>query len=189
MRRAKERIIFNDWDIFDDDFQADIKAFLCDEREDEPTENEVWEAVRDHMDFIWDEEWAQMKEFFEGKKLICTANLGLWDGRHAGGKVSDNFVDLVQSALEDCDYKKFYDVNGHFFIEGTHHDGTNFYEIKILTDAGYDYYERWNYGWGDERTEQQIHQKLMTNSRYAHLPRYAEKQWGCKRFEFEKEGK
>lgn len=180
--KIKNRIIYDSWDIFNDDFLADIKAWLYEEREDEPTENEVCDAARDEMDFIWDEEWEQMKEFFEGKKLICTADLGLWDGRHAGGKVSDNFVELVRSALEDCDYKKFYDANGHFFIEGTHHDGTNIYEIKILTDAGYDYYQRWLYsGSEDKRTEQQVHKALMTNSRYAHLPRYAEKQWGCKR--------
>ena len=34
----------------------------------------------------------------------------------------------------------FYDKNGHLYLHCTHHDGSCLFEIKALTEQGYDYF-------------------------------------------------
>ena len=70
--------------------------------------------------------------------------------------------------FEHCDYIKIWMENGHFYVKGSHHDGTDEVEVKEITDRGNDYYDNWNYG-SDNRTEREVHHKMFTNSHYTHL--------------------
>ena len=78
-----------------------------------------------------------------------------------------------------------YLINGHFFLQCSHHDGTNLYEIKKVTEKGISYYENWGSSIfsSDQRTEQEILTRIM--NRYSTLPHYVHIMYGCPKVEFE----
>lgn len=137
------------------------------------------------MDSInWDADKEQLEEFFnDGSKWILQGNVGRWNGAFRGGFIFDNFMEMFYKAAKDCDYIKFYDINGHFYFMCSHHDGTNLFEIKKVTDAGIAYYERWEEAWSDKRSEEYIHNKIM--EKYSTLPHFAHKVYGVKKIEYQ----
>jgi len=74
-----------------------------------------------------------LKDYLENHKLIAFADLGLWNGRYARYKFIDNINDFY-SLLED--YNKIYSENGKLYINAIHHDSTNYFELRELTDKG-----------------------------------------------------
>ena len=176
--RDNERIIFDNYDL-DKYFPVDeIKAiaYECEwiDQDEEPDDYQVSMWQQDEADRWIEDELSMMNDYFDGKTVIFFGTLGLWDGRHAGGKIG-TFEELYESAISDCGYVKMYDNNGHLFLECSHHDGTNFFEIKELTPAGIDYMERWEYS-TDRRTMQDAHIQII--KRYSKLPRYADTVYG-----------
>ena len=106
------------------------------------------------------------------KKMDCSTSGVRW-----------NFQEMITKAGKDCEYFHYYDVNGHFYLRCSHHDGTNLFEIRKVTEKGMDYYERWESApYTDKRSERDIHKALI--DRYTVLPNYAHEVWGCKRREF-----
>ena len=202
MRKPKERVIYDSMDMFDDDLWNETKQEIWNQdyegheleelstRDDyEPSDDRVWQWIYADMDDRWTMEYDQLKDFFNGKgRLLCLGTIGRWTGRHSAGRIFGDFESLVSAVLDGCEYSKIWDENGHLYIEGTHHDGTNRMEIKILTERGYEYYDRWSWALHDDRREYEVYEALAKNSRYAHIPCYAERQYGCKRYEYEKEG-
>ena len=82
------------------------------------------------------------------KKVVVTGSAGLWDGRRT----------IVPTICDTADLKKFwgkfvpsgacyeyrvgYDRKGGLFVEVPHHDGTNFYYLRELTEKGQRYVDR-----------------------------------------------
>ena len=144
------------------------------ESEEELTEEKIWEYQQEEIDTWIGDELDEMRNYFDGKTLIFFGSVGRWDGRYAGGRIGE-FNDLFNRAMKDCDYLKLYDEKGHLFLQCSHHDGTNVFEIKELTQAGIDYMDRWEYG-TDRRTEQDAHRQVI--KRYSRLPHYADNVYG-----------
>lgn len=145
------------------------------------TEDEVTESMIDEL--RWDEdaiEWENVKcelvEYFKNKTVIFFGTLGLWYGRTAGGKTG-NFENLLMDALEDCAYVKIYEKNDRMFLECSHHDGTNEFEIKIITERGKQYLENWEYS-NDKRTLKDVHTQII--KRYSKRPQFCKNAWGIK---------
>lgn len=159
MKIAKERIIF-------DNYNGNYEDWM-EEQED------------------YDLTMSEISKFFEGKKVCFFGQVGLWHGVYSGGDIG-NFMDLFYRAVEDCAYIKIYDVNGHFHISCTHHDGSHHFEVKEITDSGLDYYDRWQYG-TDNRNESYVHTQIF--KRYSRLPNFSHKVWGCKAREYEESTK
>ena len=68
---------------------------------------------------------------------------------------------------------KFYDKDGHFYIRGYHHDGSDFYEMKKLTKKGYELANN-NYFAHDR----ELHTTIMKFNLFSTLPRIAERLYG-----------
>ena len=133
-------------------------------------------------EFYWELAEEELKRFFSNGHYILVGTIGRWDGYYDDGFLFDSFDEMLRKATKDCDYIKLYDENGHFYITCSHHDGSCHYEIKEVTDAGFQYYENWSYG-NDKRTERYIHTQIM--NKYSRLPRFCEKVYGCKKIEYE----
>ena len=103
--------------------------------------------------------------------LLCGTS-GRWDGTYSGGCYVKNFDDLYKF-WKDCDYIKVWDENGHLYFMASHHDGTNYAELKELTDKGHEYMN--NHIWESDR---EVHEKLFNSNFYTKLPHYAHKVWG-----------
>ena len=91
-------------------------------------------------------EWVLqgIREYFEDKEVLIVGTLQLWNGKV---NIADfgEFEYLYCKAIKDCDYLIIYEENGHFYLDCTHHDGKNHFEIREITDKGREYIARWNY--------------------------------------------
>lgn len=184
MRIGKERVIYNNYNLWED-YEQDAREYLRSEcAEENPTDSQIWEEI-DFLDSInWDADKEQLEEFFnDGSKWILQGTVERWDGTFRGGFIFDNFMEMFYKAAEDCNYIKFYDINGRFYFMCSHHDGTNLFEIKKVTDAGIAYYERWEEAWSDKRSEEYIHNKIM--EKYSTLPHFAHKVYGVNKIEYQ----
>lgn len=182
-----ERVIYDNYNLYNNYPDETIIEIL---KEDGYEKEEITESmIFDKRDTLNDEDWELakecLKEFFLDYtgKWIMSGNLGLWCGKYHAGIVFDTFDDFFYKAIKDCAYWKFWDENGHLYFQCSHHDGTNWFEIKQMTECGEKYLDNWEYGsWDDERTERDIHDRIMKV--YSRLPRFAEKVYGCKRYEY-----
>ncbi len=182
----KKHIIFDNYNVtenYDLAIENLIENGYYSTAEEIP-ESEIWEEVA-NMEQIWfDDERTMMEEFFSGKTLLVCGSVGRWNGRFAAGKVIE--YDDLWKCWSDCDYIGIYDEGGHFYIKASHHDGTNIYEVKVLTEKGAELYSDWDYGWSGSRwdqlglSEREVHERLWKNAKYSHIPHYAREVFGCK---------
>lgn len=186
---SKRNEIYDDYAFLSSEYEKEARQYLFDEY----GEFEDWESPEDISDtrvydeidvqrgFIFEDEMEMIKSFFEDKQLLVCGSCGLWYGRVDGGKVIT--VDNLSDLWNDCGmcYIHLYDENGHFFVEVAHHDGTNCFEVKVLTEKGYEIYSDWEYDYRySELSEREIHEKLWNDSHYTHIPHYAREVFGVK---------
>ena len=182
-RQGKERIIFDNYEPWN--YEEDARENLIINGIEEPSTDDIYNEIYELLSIEWEYNKRDLENFFDGSTWILFGTAGLWNGNFAAGTIFADFTEMFDRAIKDCDYWKIYDVNGHLYFKCSHHDGTNFYEIKQLTEKGVQYLENWEYNWNDKRTEQAVHNKII--ERYSILPRYAEKMLGCSRIEYVKE--
>lgn len=150
-----------------DELEEEARYNLAEMKEnDDPSESEIWDEIYILDDFNREDAWAELDDIFNGNYLAI-GTCGRWDGTYDGGFVFKTFKELM-SRFEDCVYFKIWIENNHFYVKGSHHDGTDTVEVKEITERGFQYYENWNYG-SDDRTEREVHRKMFTNSHYTHL--------------------
>lgn len=178
---AKERVIFSNYDFPE---ESEIRDWIMSNGYDEEdiTDEMITNWSYDQLEIEWEDAKSQLENFFDGKRLLLFGSIGRWNGIVSGWETHDDFMKMFYSATEDCDYWKFYDENGHLYLTCSHHDGTCSYEIKELTDDGYEYLERWKYGW-DNRKAGVVGKQLV--NKYSHVPNFCHKEWGCKVREYE----
>ena len=156
---AKERTIYdnyNPWNTYPDDVLKEM-ALECEwvENESKITEESLCEWRFAEMEEDWNNEKEMLSDFFKDKTVEFIGFVGLWNGTYKV-KERDEFWKLFNKAMPDCDFFKIYDENGHMYLTCSHHDGTNHFEIKVVTEK-----------------------------KYTVLPRFAEKVYGCKAREYE----
>lgn len=188
-RIPKERVVYNNYDV--NKLYDYAKEYLIEQHKEdypddedyEPSDNEVWEEYYFQDSITWGDEKEIIDSFFKNIPYIgFFGEVGLWHGVYRGGKIDTDFWKLFDEAIKDCDYVKIWDENGHLYLTCSHHDGTCHFEIKEITEEGYEYYDRWNYGC-DNRKESQVMDQIY--KRYSRLPNYANKVFGCKKREYE----
>lgn len=119
-----------------------------------------------------------LKSFFEDKTVMFTGAIGRWCGNHTGFDIG-NFDDLFEQYTKDCEYFNIYDDNGALYIRCSHHDGTNLFQVLVLTNKGARIFEDWqNYcGKYAKLDDKSIHE-LLLNRKLAHVPQVAKKVYG-----------
>ena len=132
----------------------------------------VFEEMSEQDDIAWQDFQYELKKAMEGKHFILTGTCGRWDGRKSGGTFVNSISELLRH-FEHLEYIKFYDLEGHFFIEGSHHDGDDLYELKRLTDKGYKYADKCNFA-----RDRQLHDKLCNCHFFTALPRFGKLIYG-----------
>lgn len=99
------------------------------------TEKEVQNFIETDIHFVWEDLWFFLDP---NQKVLCLADLGLWDGRQAGGKVG-TLKTIVIDAMEDFNTLSFNEEENTLQLEAIHHDGTNDFTFYGLTDEGWEY--------------------------------------------------
>lgn len=178
----RKNVIYSNYN-FDDYREGAIENLIINElyeNEEEIPEAAIWDEVFCMMEHDWGDEQYEIDKYFEGKSLLVCGSVGLWDGRFAAGKIVS--IDKLWDCLKDCGYWEVYDEGGHLHIKGSHHDGTNHFEVKILTEKGEELWDKWCYDdcprWNN-LSEREVHRKLWENSKYSHVPHFAKNVYGC----------
>ena len=188
MKIAKARTIYDNYDLSETYSDEDIKDLIKANgyEEEDITESMMWDWRYEESQIDWECQKDELTSFFKGKIVGFFGQIGRWNGVYMAGQIGE-FWELFDKAITDCDYIRLYDENGHFYLTCSHHDGSNHFEVKEITDSGRDYLDRWEWNWDDGRSEQYIHNQIF--KRYSRLPHYAHKQWGCKTREYEPSNK
>ena len=64
-------------------------------------------------------------------RILCVADLGLWNGRHSGYRVLGSNLNSILSVAATT-----FAFDAHSLIgEEIHHDGTNYYTFKLIPDG------------------------------------------------------
>lgn len=165
-----KRTLFDNYDFDRNEIIDAILEYRDDITKDDITDTMIYDEWYNQCDIWFEDIYTDLCKLFENEKIICFGNIGRWNGYFDAGKIFDDFERAFNEMLEDCYYFKITDENGRLYIDGSHHDGNVHFEVKILTDKGKEYYDRWNYySWrSDSRTEEQVHTQII--KRYSHLP-------------------
>lgn len=143
-----------------------------DEATDEMIYNEMYELER----MYWNDISYELKHFFDkGDAWLLTGSIGRWDGNYRGGYIFNTFEEFCK-CLEDCAYIEIVDNKGHLEVKCSHHDGTNFYEVKRVSDFGCEYFG--THSW--ELSLEEIFTKMWNNNFMTSLPHFARDVYGCK---------
>lgn len=134
----------------DRDVSMDEIQEFCDLNEMEvPVENssEYWDIVATIREPEWGDFMDNLKysKVFP-KKVVIVGSDGLWDGRHEIVPTVCDTTDLRKFWDKfipncDCEVRIGYDTDG-LYVQVPHHDGTNCYNIRELTEKGQKYVDK-----------------------------------------------
>lgn len=174
--KPKTTVFYNDTD-----YDMELKRELLFE---DYAEEEGWESKEDIPDSVvlneidadnrndWEDFIFELEKLLEKDDYILTGTCGRWNGPAEGGRFIQSIDDLYK-CIGHLDRMKLYDENGHFYIKGYHHDGSDFYEMKRLTKKGYEY--AYNNYFAHDRY---VHQTIVSCNLFSALPRIAERIYG-----------
>lgn len=172
----REIVLFDNYDV--SARYEDARRLLRDEYPGrEITEEEIWERVSEEEGWAW----KDMMDELEGKFasfVIVAGSVGRWSGTASGVAVYDS-CDMpawAQGSLlryilcelgKDCEYFRVSVAGGSVHIQCTHHDGTNWFELRNLSERGYNAWADWydNVRFTD-LSEKEMCDKLFRSRRY-----------------------
>lgn len=95
-------------------------------------EDEKYEAMHELNDMYYYDELMNLDCQLPGDILVI-ADLGLWNGRFSGYKeMSGNLNNVLKSFQGD--YCEVYFDGHNIKAKDIHHDGTNYYEFRLIKD-------------------------------------------------------
>lgn len=146
--------------------EDEIRAYLFDEycesrgweTENDVPEELVWDYVEGDLDAQHDDLVQLLSKMFDQHTYIIVGTCGRWDGRYRRGRIITRYADLSRM-LDHLDYLRIYeDDNGDLHIDGEHHDGSDDYHIRRLTQQGDELLQENNF-----ETERELHYELFEN--------------------------
>ena len=175
--KKHERTVFYTDDITDLDLQEAKEQIVNDEfgysEVGEVPDGLAYQFARDNKDFDFEELRDDLARYIKQNDLIVFGTCGRWDGRVSAGAFVRDIADLWKG-LRHCDYLEVYEEDGHFYIKGVHHDWTDLYEVKRLTQKGVDL--AYSHGWDHD---QDLHNTIAKCNLYSGLPYFGRFCWGC----------
>lgn len=129
----KKRIIWSNMNINPDDWKEGYKEIAEENgwEEDTNDENNLWNYIYEELDHYIDDERMNLDMTTDGRILVV-ADLGLWYGRRQGYRILDGNVKNILSA--DVDYVEWYSDGYNIKATAAHHDGTNYYEYRVIRE-------------------------------------------------------
>ena len=160
--------------------EDEIRQYLWDceyiDHLDEATDDMIYNEMYELERMYWDDISYELKHFFDkGNAWLLTGSIGRWDGNYRGGYIFNTFEEFCE-CFKDCDYIEIVDNKGHFEVKCSHHDGTNFYEVKRVSDFGCEYFG--THSW--ELSLEEVFTKMWNNNFMTSLPHFARDVYGCK---------
>lgn len=178
-----DRITLYTDDINEDDIiEAQKEVFDTDEDDQYGEWDEVpKDAALSFIEVSKEEDWNEIRNEFENVLDGYCVISGRYDTHYPGypvpqsgerGAVTRNYREFIDF-FKDCDYWTIEDDDGLLLIKAGHHDGTYTVAVKVLTDAGIEWYEDYEHeGQIDRREEVET---LFNSDKYSKKPYLAKK--------------
>lgn len=182
MRKPKVRTIYSNYDLWG--YYHEGAEEILRESNEELTDERVLDLIYESDRNEWEMVSELLEEFFSGKKWVAYGYFERWDGHYYNSIVFESFKKLLNSLTQDCDYLGIYDENGHLYIKCSHHDGTNYFEVKQVNKFGVSYLERLENRNLDDGARGQCYIRIF--NKYAVLPHYMHIAYDCPKIEYEK---
>lgn len=173
MKKHQEIVFFDNTDYSEryNEKREELYERLAEEYDWEYSDDVPEDMIYSEMNFQEELDYQYFQDKFtqllKAGYCLLVGSCGRWNGPALGGKFIQTFRDLKE-AIEHLDYFKIIDRDGHLFIEGYHHDGSDKYEIKLLTRKGYEYADS-NYFAHSKK----LHENIMKCNLFSKLPRLA----------------
>lgn len=104
-----------------------------------------YETTADEDEEFWDGFRKAIKKEPLNTRCVILGTCGTWMGnRTIVPTLVDNLYDAVIKCLTDCDYYKLTIKDNVLHVEGTHHDGTNSFDIRLVNSDNYDKINYWD---------------------------------------------
>lgn len=113
--------------------QAKINLLNNEYTEEEITEDRVAQEVCDDIDMQFEDEQSNLYKKLDGR-ILCIADMGLWNGRRTGYKILGNNLNEILTAGIGCDEKEVYCDSYNVYAHGYHHDGSNSVEFREIRE-------------------------------------------------------
>jgi hypothetical protein len=105
--------------------------------EEDTVENITEETITDEIYFQIDQnfrgETMNLDKRLNGR-ILCIADMGLWNGRRTGYKILGNNLNEILTAGIGCDEKEVYCDGRNVLATGYHHDGSNSVEFREIRE-------------------------------------------------------
>lgn len=135
-----------------EDYVEDCKANNREPKEE--NSEDYWETVHSYQYLEWEDFEMNMKySKFNDMPVVVGGTLGLWNGRPTlYPKRFDSVLSAVRYAASGAVDVDAEVVDGVIYVNGHHHDGTNHFEIYLLSEKGIKASEKWDDGvyYGDD---------------------------------------
>lgn len=172
-KKVKNIVLFDNYNGYDfENMKKSLAEF--NERDIESiSDDEVWDAISDEESEDYDNtKWVLKSIFGDNEKVIVRGTCGTWQGNRDAINIFDNIEKALNACTKDCDYIKIEVEGRKVKVKSSHHDGTNNFEIKKVTDKGKRLYDNWNYQdspCNNDLSEYEILEKIWNDSHYSHL--------------------
>lgn len=159
----KKQVLYsNNYDF--DEVRADLEAA----NDFEITDDMVWDEIQ----AIDNGEWAFFESEYSARfnvnDFVLMGTLGRWNGRYKVSKIIKGWSDIV-SLLASYDSIEIADEDGHLIIKVSDHDGSSRFELRELTQKGWEYINLYSHYDKSEYEEA----KTLWNNFYSRLPKLA----------------
>lgn len=176
--KAKEITIYDNY--YSRDREEEVREYLFEEYADDDnwkspediSDERVFDEINFQARMAWNEVVGELHSMVDRDVYILFGICGRWDGPAQNGKFIFSIDDLL-CCINHLDYLRIYDRNGHLYIHGSHHDGSDDYELKCLTNKGCELAEKTGYA-----HDRHLHETIINNNFYSSLPRYAKRVYG-----------
>lgn len=171
--KSKEIVLFDNTDYSEKyaETQQELYERFAEEYDWDYIDDVPVDMIHDEMNFREEIDYLyfkdKMKKLLERNDCLVVGVCGRWNGPAEGGQFITNFYDLMK-VIGHLDYFKVTDDNGHLIIEGYHHDGRDRYELKQLTNKGYELARSYYF-----ECSRKLHATIMNCNIYSRLPRLA----------------
>ena len=129
----KKHIIWSNRNLDIEDWRDGYKEFLeMNEMDDDPNDEVAIYNWMEETNWMYlDDERINLNKNTDGRILVI-ADLGFWHGRRQGYKIlGKNVADILH---DDCDYIEWYSDGHNVKAIASHHDGTNYYEYRVIRE-------------------------------------------------------
>ena len=154
-KTKKYRVILDFWEAY----QADAEYLKQEDpdMDDETADRIAYDSIRDDLKECIIPEIDRHAPH----GIAVFADLGLWNGHRSGIKIIESFGDLLK-CIDDITFITIETTPQGLTVYAPHHDGTNVYTIRALTEAGATRYSDYD----DELEQSLIHGSPRTVRRY-----------------------